>query len=278
MIGARRRAWLLPAVMAALAALGIGWAVVARDGAGRASPPPSAAESPAKPRVLLLTGVPLAVAPDASAPLAGFEDGPLLAEARRSFDIAEVDTLPPPAGSSAPTWWIAHPRALPPEGLVAIDEHVRSGGTAIIFADGLYSGELAHPIGDPRNPPVTSLLTPLLTRWGLGLDAPEALSARELQVTAEGQAVTVRSPGRLTIERPHEPSAVASCRLSYGGLVARCNVGRGHAVVVADADMLVEPLIDGVAANRTWIIRQLGDLTSHQRRTKRDGNGERTKE
>src|SRR3546814_13227192 len=40
-----------------------------------------------------------------------------------------------------------------------------------LLADALSGWPVRHPLGDPRNPPVTSLLTPLLGHWGMVLGA-----------------------------------------------------------------------------------------------------------
>lgn len=65
---------------------------------------------------------------------------------------------------------IAQPRLLQPAELVALDDWLRRGGRAVIFADPLLLWPSALPLGDPRRPPLTSLLDPLMAHWGLRLE------------------------------------------------------------------------------------------------------------
>ena len=85
------------------------------------------------------------------------------------------------------------------------------------------------PLGDKRRAPIGFADTGLLQRWGLRLDAPEQRGPR--QSTIGGAAVLTASPGIL--ER-----AGQGCRLADAGLVARCGIGQGEAIVIADADFL----------------------------------------
>ncbi len=255
---------LAAATVAAVAAVGIG--------SGREAAP-TVADARARPQVLLISGMPLATPPDASAPLAGFVDGPLLARVRAGSELREVDALPPPRDLDAPVWWIAHPLALPPGAIAAIDSHVRRGGAALIFADGLYTGETPHPLGDPRNPPVTSLLTPLLAHWGLSLDAPEGLTDTAQRAEVRGRTLSFRSPGTLRAASAGD----ATCRVEAGGLTAECAVGSGKAVVVADADLLTPHGEECVAQNGDWLLAELRKLSLGANEHSRNGTETKAK-
>ena len=119
-----------------------------------------------------------------------------------------------------------------PEDLVAVDSFVRRGGAVLIFADGLLSWPSAFPVGDSRNPPVTSLLSPLLDHWGVTLDAPAGLRQEPVDILDGLMRLALFSPGRLRV------AADSPCRVGLDGLVANCRIGRGRVSIIADADML----------------------------------------
>lgn len=136
---------------------------------------------------------------------------------------------------------LAHPPAFTPQQLVMLDAWLRSGGTALIMADGLSSWSAIHPVGDSRNPPVTSLLGPLLSHWGLMLDAPPDLAEHMVTVIDAGQRLTLFSPGQLRLTQSaagRDPVPAAHCRLRAHGRIADCRIGQGRALVIADADWL----------------------------------------
>lgn len=189
------------------------------------------------PPVTMLTGLPLrwSAGDDMAAMIAaGTNEDPALIRLRARGPVRLVDSLvdhPPPPGGAL---LLAHPRALAPRDLVAIDAFVRGGGRAVILADALTGWPMRHPIGDPRNPPVTSLLTPLLDHWGVTLAAaPAGEKGRLAQV--EDARLRLFSAGRF--ERL--PSA---CQAFADRRVARCPIGRGEAWLVGDADLLFAPL------------------------------------
>ena len=105
---------------------------------------------------------------------------------------------------------MAHPLAQPAEALVDLDRWVEDGGRVLLLAD-----------------------PSLLAHWGLRLEGPE--SAGPAQRKLAGRAVLTSSPGTLA----------GDCRIEEGGFVARCNIGSGQAVIVADADFLNVEQLDG---------------------------------
>jgi hypothetical protein len=78
-------------------------------------------------------------------------------------------------------------------------------------------------------PPPGFADTGLLGHWGLRLDAPDVLGSAT--VTTQSLDITTASPGRLV-------STSSTCKTTASGLVARCRVGRGEAIVVSDADFI----------------------------------------
>lgn len=206
----------------------------------------------ARPPVVMMTGLPLrwpgGAGDIADMLAAGPADAPALAALEAAVPLRLVDTL----DDLAPTdrLLLAHPRALSPQDLVRIDSHVRSGGGAIILADALSSWHPPHPLGDPRNPPVTSLLTPLLDHWGIELAAPDAgvKGATDIVIDPEGWKLRLHSAGRFDrFPRPCQP---------YGGArVLRCRIGDGAAWIVGDADMLDADLWRSPVAAAPWLRR-----------------------
>ena len=188
--------------------------------------------------VTMLTGLPLrwSASPSIAAMIAeGTNDDPALARLAAAGPVSLVDSLadhvPPPGG----TLLIAHPRALAPQELVAIDAFVRGGGRAVVLADALSGWPARHPLGDPRNAPVTSLLTPLLDHWGVMLGAAPAQESKPLPADVAGERLRLFSAGRLD----RLPTA---CRAYADRRAAQCRIGQGEVWLVGDADLLFAPL------------------------------------
>ncbi len=202
-------------------------------------------------RVVMLTSLPLrwgGGAGDISQMLAnGPTDLPALNEIEKAVDLRIVDTLegnlPPGA-----TLLLAHPPALSPHDLVRIDAHRKRGGRIVILADALSSWPPPHPLGDPRNPPVTSLLTPLLDHWGIELaaPAPERGGDARLFIEPEGRMLRLHSAGRF-VQLPRQ------CRTYGDARVARCD--EGYLWLVGDADMLHAGLWQSPVAAAPWLRR-----------------------
>lgn len=120
---------------------------------------------------------------------------------------------------------IAQPRPLEPAENVALDGWVRGGGHLLLFADPLLTTESRFALGDPRRPADTVLLGPILTHWGLAL--------REGRESA-GTPFPVAAPGELSLLG----DGLRDCRIEQNGLIAQCRIGKGSALIVADAALL----------------------------------------
>lgn len=222
---------------------------------------PAAASADA-PAATMLTGLPLhwSGSGDIAAIISdGAEDDPALVRLEAMGPVLLVDSLvdrvPPPGG----TLLIAHPRALAPQELVAIDAFVRGGGKAVMLADALSGWPTRHPLGDPRNPPVTSLLTPLLGHWGVTLGAAPVDSDGVQSVDVDGAQLRLSTAGAFERLPP-------ACRAFADRRVAQCRIGAGEAWLVGDADLLFaplwSPLVPGVdhlrqADTIEWLSAQL---------------------
>jgi hypothetical protein len=218
-------------------------------------------------RTMVMTSLPLRLwSPEGRAPM---RDDPALVALRQlaARPLLVTGDLPPNALRPDDRLLLAHPAALPPAALVEIDRFVRAGGQALVLADGLSGWPVQHGFGDPRNPPVTSLLTPLLDHWGIALAAPlpGSPAAGELTVFHAGQRLALHSAG-------HFERLPKACRGAGGGaaqqqpVIAMCRIGKGRAVLLADADLLYAPLWQPAPAwaqhlrpadNLLWVAAQL---------------------
>ena len=134
---------------------------------------------------------------------------------------------------------MAQPRLLRPEELVVFDQWVRNGGRAVIFADPLLVWPSELPPTDPRRPPLTSLLDPLLAHWGLRL-APARQRHVERRMLGTGHVVIAAGASHFTLVSGGDVSA--RCVLAEQGMMALCRIGRGEVRLIADADLLDERL------------------------------------
>lgn len=191
---------------------------------------PAPAEA-AKPTIHVLTSLPLLFDE-------GFGLGPATAPAatflREHYTLKPIDLpsqLPPGAVLLA-----AQPRALPAEELVALDAWVRVGGKLLLLADPMLRWPSAKPFGDPLRPPMQYPDTGLLLHWGLRLDAPDQSFFEEngLQpgFDIDGFSVANSDPGTLN------PVKRKGCVVKADGALAECVIGKGRAIIIADADFL----------------------------------------
>ena len=176
-----------------------------------------------RPELLLLTSLPLAFGESFSIEAAG---SPVLTALEQRYRVKAIPTVSADALKGARLLLMAQPLAQPAEDLVALDRWVREGGRLLLLADPMLEWADARPLGDPTRPPPMFMDTGLLGHWGLRLDAPDQRRDREIELA--GRTVTARSPGSLH----------GACALSEDGVVARCTIGKGEALIVADADFL----------------------------------------
>ena len=127
---------------------------------------------------------------------------------------------------------MAQPRPLSPQENVALDDWVRRGGRLLLFADPMLTQKSEFALGDRRRPQQIALLSPILSRWGLELQFDNEQSAGEHAVDAFGGPIPVNLPGIVTVgkgSRQCEPQP------GVAGLYALCRIGKGRALVIADA-------------------------------------------
>ena len=205
----------------------------------------STAEPFEKAPLALLTSLPIVFGEDFDLKSVG---SPVLTALSRDFNVAPIGTTNAKELHN-PLLLMAQPPAQTAENLVALDDWVRNGGRILLLADPLLEWRSSRPLGDPLRPATTFADTGLLAHWGLRLDAPDQRGP--VARTIAGYSVMTVSPGSL----------YGSCRISADRLVAECHVGKGWAVVVADADLLdVQNLGDGAENNLRAVIGELAKL------------------
>ncbi|WP_298291396.1 DUF4350 domain-containing protein [Novosphingobium sp.] len=128
---------------------------------------------------------------------------------------------------------IAQPRPLAPEENVALDSWVRAGGAVLFFADPMLTQDSHFALGDRRRPQDVALVSPILARWGLELRFDEDQPAGERENA--GERLPVNLPGQFVARAGGQD---ADCQIGTAGLIARCRIGKGRAVLVADAALL----------------------------------------
>lgn len=211
-------------------------------------------------RIVLMSSLPLVYG--AGVDMAGMIAGkarphPLYSALVQDHDLVVADVLDGKALSGARLTVLVQPRALTPQELVALDGFVRGGGRLLLFADPELEWPAGMGLGDPAGPLRSSLVSPLLAHWGLELTDPGIDRVR----IANSGAVLVH-PGQFG-ELPGK-SGDASCRIADSGYTARCTVGRGRAVLIADADLLDPDVLgvpgDSARANQQWVHDIVAEL------------------
>lgn len=218
-----------------------------------------------RPRVAIVSGVPIEW--DGPVDMAAILDdsaqlSPLLPVLAERFAVVRPDAIDATRLSGIDVLVLAHPRPLVPGELVDIDSWVRDGGKVLVLADALLSWPPDYPLGDARNPPITSLLTPLFDHWGLELDVPAIDGSDSSDIFMAGDyRVHALSMGRFRAKGP-------DCTVALGGRTAECKLGRGRAVLIADADLLNPAIWTGGDRNPAhwregnidWIIASIREL------------------
>ncbi|MGZ8998502.1 MAG: DUF4350 domain-containing protein, partial [Allosphingosinicella sp.] len=192
-------------------------------------------EAAVKPDVMLMTALPLIWGETGPFDPASRPASSYLA-LKREFKVMPLDFLDKSTLGAGRLLLLAHPRALAPEELVALDDWVRQGGRVLILTDPWLSWPTKLPLGDARRPPPAGLLGPLLDHWGVVVEAPESgRLVRVRHVTEQGvRRLTMAAPGRFRIK-------AQSCATGPY-YMARCRVGEGEAILIADADLMRDDL------------------------------------
>jgi hypothetical protein len=204
--------------------------------------PPAPASQ--KPDVLLMTALPL-IWGEGGAFDPNSRPAALYTALQREFLLRPIDALDEPSLAMAPMLLLIQPRWLAPAELVALDAWMRRGGRALILTDPRLGWHSDLPLGDIRRPPATGLLKPLLSHWGLTMEPGAKWSDGAFP---RGRRLVMEHPGRLVATGP-------ACRVTHPSL-AQCSVGRGSAIILADADL---------ARDELWVGNGEGGASRHRR-------------
>lgn len=153
-------------------------------------------------------------------------------ELESRFVLEPLDTLDEAALARLDRLVLAQPRALSPDENVALDAWVRGGGKLLLFADPMLTRHSRYPVGDKRRPQDVILLSPILSHWGLELLLDDAQAEGERMIDIHGVEVPVNLPGHL------RTVAASHCTIAKDGVLARCSVGSGNVLILADAAVL----------------------------------------
>jgi hypothetical protein len=149
------------------------------------------------------------------------------AQLEARYTLRPLDTLSADSLAGLDFLLLAQPRALSGPENVALDAWVRDGGLLLLFADPLLTGESRFPIGDRRRPQGAVLLSPILDHWGLRLEFDDS--------RPEG---LVLADGRIPVNLPGAFVSNGDCIVESDGILARCAVGKGRVLAVADSALL----------------------------------------
>lgn len=128
---------------------------------------------------------------------------------------------------------VIQPRGVTPSDNVALDDWVRAGGRLLLVLDPLLTGEYDVPLGNPQRPVDSALIPPVVARWGLEVSVTlfESFEDGFFEVPLGTANLPVGHPGTIGIADPD----AADCTILARGVAARCSVGAGQVMVLADA-------------------------------------------
>ncbi|QTD55557.1 Gldg family protein [Parasphingorhabdus cellanae] len=166
---------------------------------------------------------------------------PIYAHWQQNYDIAAVDSFEALEKSGTDIVLLAQPPAMAPADIAAVDAWVRTGGKAIILTDPMLLWPTHLPLGDQRRPLASGLLSPLLEHWGLELQAPDEAGSGGVELEFSGATISTAGIGTFKLSA-QKSSDQSECVLSTANVMASCSVGKGRAIIFADADFLNDAL------------------------------------
>jgi ABC-type uncharacterized transport system len=194
---------------------------------------------------------------------------PAYVRLQEQYDVRPIDDFDGLSIASTPLLMLAQPRALAPKELVKLHDWVRDGGRLLILADPALQWGSLYPLGDKRRPLFTSLLSPLFSHWGLELVLPMTDDQEVVLRELGGMTIRTQTPGEWL---PKNGSKQRLCNIVDQGMAADCRVGKGRALLVADADLLDTPYWQGQGvravtgddefANLEWLQQSLSSLAN----------------
>lgn len=160
---------------------------------------------------------------------------PVYARLQQQYNVRSLDNFDALDIRSIPLLVLAQPRALGSAELVKLDMWVRSGGRLLVLADPALQWGSLYPLGDKRRPMFTSLLSPLFSYWGIEMVLPMTDAQAVVLRQVDGLTIRTQTPGEWL---PKAGGEGGVCAIAPHRLLADCAVGKGRALLVADADLL----------------------------------------
>jgi hypothetical protein len=220
-----------------------------------------------KPKIAMMSSIPLKWGEASVGDIAKGETQPsafyrLVSEIGR---VTMIDTVASLKKLKPELLILVQPRLLEPQELVELDLWIRQGGRALIFADPALQWPSDYPLGDNRRPLFTSFLSPLFSHWGIELVLPVTNDEEQVtDVQVGDQSLQVISHGNWLPKVAAEKSRM--CFIDKSALAAICTLGKGRAVLIADADLLEDAQLGGGllgSGQRDWVIRLVGGLAAN---------------
>ncbi len=211
----------------------LGLAALAAWAIADPGPEPGGRSLAERPTLALLTSLPLVFGESFGLRRGG---SPALTRLEQRYKVLPIGVADAASLRGQKLLLMAHPRAQPAEVLVELDQWVRDGGRVLLLADPKLDWPSERPLGDRLRPPPAFADTGLLGHWGLKLAGAEP----------GGTSGQLSSDGR--------------CQVEEDGILARCEIGRGAATVIADADFLNVEQSDADGLNQ--LIEELDRLDS----------------
>ena len=199
-----------------------------------------------QPPLMLMTSLPLLFGEHF-----GLDDNgsPAMTALERRYRIVPIGIADSANLSQGKLLLMAHANAQPAEALVDLDKWVRDGGHLLLLADPMLGWPSERPLGDVLRPSPMFMDTGLLAHWGLRLQAPPERGPAQRMLA--GRRILTSSPGHLS----------GGSEISRAELIARCAIGKGQAVIVADADFLnVEDRGSAAGRNLDALLATLATL------------------
>jgi len=191
------------------------------------------------------------------------------AQLEAEFSLRPLDALSDDSLAGLDALLLVQPRALGPAENVALDGWVRAGGRLLLFADPMLTGDTRFAIGDRRRPQDVILLSPILAHWGLELEfEEEQLDGTVLILTTE-VPLPVELAGSLALREGE-----AQCRHLGARVLAQCAIGRGGALILADAALLdLHDPDPAAAAAFGWLLDEAFDKNGESTGNEAGGPG-----
>jgi hypothetical protein len=220
------RSWIVVSVILALAILLLFvFAAIGRDA------------SVQRPQIGLMTTLPLQWQEGEIDQIIRNEGQPALAYQRLSehFAMRAIDDFSASSLQNVDVLLLAQPRAFSPGEFADLDEWIRGGGRLLLLADPALRWESIYPLGDKRRPLFTSLMSPLFRHWGLELMLAMDVGDAPYQTYSFGdETIRTATAG----EWQKLSGAGGECNVAATPILAECQIGKGRAILLADADLL----------------------------------------